>query len=764
MRVLVTRPDADAEPLVATLQGLGFQVLSEPLLAVEPIVAARIDLDGVQALLFTSANGVRAFAELSPGRGLPVSAVGDATARAAEGAGFTWTESAGGTVEDLAALAAGRLDPAAGALFHGAASQVAGDLKGLLEAAGFAVRRAVLYRTRPAERLSSRTRQAIAQGRLDAVLFFSPRTAETFVRLVEHAGLSTAFAQCHAVCLSQAVATRLEALTWRDVHLAARPDQDHVLRALQSVRAEHQVGTRQAMADRDAAKADRPADQSKKPPRDPQGTPAQPIIAAFGGVRPMAAKLGVPVSTVQGWKARGVIPAGRHDEVRAAAEAHGLAIPEPDPDGSDRPGGAPAPTSDQTTPEPEATSDQTEPETSPSYDSEATPAIDLPPPPGLGLDWVAGRERGPWMIGAAAGAIVVIVALIGALLGRAFWSPLDASATLGPALAQTRTELAETATRVEALEARPAPATVDLAPLDAELQNLTKAVGAAQASLDSLESEVRELTTAGRTSAEQAETLARRSGRLTQSLEGLGADQAKLAARVEDLEAGAAVPVPTAAEFGALSAATEALGQRLGQADSRLAALESLGQQVQDLRAAREADQTGIVADYYSLKKAIDDSGPYGPQLDILRDRLAARPDLLEILEPLGSSAQSGIASLSDLRSAFDEIARQVVVASAGDPDGGVMSEVMRRLAQVVTVRPLGEVEGQEPSAVVARAEARLGVNNLDGAIEALDQLEGQAMEQVAPWLEKARARRDADAALAGLAAQLIARPTMNGG
>jgi uroporphyrinogen-III synthase len=244
MRVLVTRPQADAAPLIEALQALGYQVLNEPLLAVEPIRTARIDLDGVQALLFTSANGVRVFAELSPARGLPVFAVGEATARAAEGVGFTRTENAGGTVEDLADLVVRRLDPAAGTLFHGAASQVAGDLKGLLEAAGFAVRRSVLYRTRPAERLSPETRRAIAEGRLDAVLFFSPRTAETFVRLSADAGLSTAFASCHAVCLSQAVGTRLEALTWRDIRLAAQPDQDHLLRALQAVAAEHQEGTR----------------------------------------------------------------------------------------------------------------------------------------------------------------------------------------------------------------------------------------------------------------------------------------------------------------------------------------------------------------------------------------------------------------------------------------------------------------------------------------------------------------------------------------
>src|SRR5919205_265987 len=54
--------------------------------------------------------------------------------------------------------------------------------------------------------------------------------------------------------------------------------------------------------------------------------PALPVIQRFGGIRPMAQKLGVPVSTVQGWKERGAIPANRREEVLAAAARHNIAI------------------------------------------------------------------------------------------------------------------------------------------------------------------------------------------------------------------------------------------------------------------------------------------------------------------------------------------------------------------------------------------------------------------------------------------------------
>ncbi len=230
MRVLVTRPEADAAALVEELEARGHQALIQPLLTIAPVAPPpALDLEGVQALLFTSANGVRGFAELCPARGLPVLTVGDASGAAARAAGFTRVESADGDVQDLARLVVSRLDRKDGALLHAAGDSLAGDLKGALEAAGFAVRRVVLYNAQPAEALSDEARAALADGRLDAVLFLSPRTAETFVRVVERHGLTAACAGCQAICLSAAVAARLGAIPWGGLAVAERPERSALL-------------------------------------------------------------------------------------------------------------------------------------------------------------------------------------------------------------------------------------------------------------------------------------------------------------------------------------------------------------------------------------------------------------------------------------------------------------------------------------------------------------------------------------------------------
>ncbi|WP_282604868.1 uroporphyrinogen-III synthase [Pelagibius sp. Alg239-R121] len=237
MRVLVTRPRPDAERFAEELSALGHNAQVEPLFEVVFHADAKVDLTGVQALLFTSANGVRAFCSALAGHrpedlSLQVFAVGDASARTAAEYGFTSIESAGGDVTDLTALVTRRLEPAAGGLFHAAGSKVAGDLKGGLEAAGFRFHRSVLYETREAAGLSAGLQAQLRHGEIDAVTFFSPRTAGSFVRLISAAGLEETLRTSLAVCLSAAVKERLEPLHWKSVLVAREPTQAAMLAVL----------------------------------------------------------------------------------------------------------------------------------------------------------------------------------------------------------------------------------------------------------------------------------------------------------------------------------------------------------------------------------------------------------------------------------------------------------------------------------------------------------------------------------------------------
>ena len=229
MRVLITRPRDDAGPLAEMLAALGVESLIEPMLEIRFLAGECPDLDGVQAVALTSANGARALAARVGRRDIPVLAVGEATAAAARAAGFADVAMAGGDVAALAALARERCAPGAGPLLHVSGSVVAGDLAGSLEAEGFTVRRATLYEALASGALSDAARVAIVDGSLDAVLLFSPRTARTFVTLAADAGLGDALGNLRALCLSEAVAEAVRPFPWREVRVAERPDQSALL-------------------------------------------------------------------------------------------------------------------------------------------------------------------------------------------------------------------------------------------------------------------------------------------------------------------------------------------------------------------------------------------------------------------------------------------------------------------------------------------------------------------------------------------------------
>ncbi|HEY7989926.1 MAG TPA: uroporphyrinogen-III synthase [Stellaceae bacterium] len=236
MKALVTRPRDDAATVAAALTARGIEPILAPLLHIEPEPdgTARLGgaLAGVQALLFTSANGVRAFAQASHRFELPAYCVGEASAAAARIAGFRAVASADGNVADLAELAAARLAPGNGALLHVAASVVAGDLAGALETKDFTVRRVALYRAVEAKRFPDEIAALLRAGEVALALFFSPRTAELFVRLARAAGLTEHCGKMIAICLSQNVAAALEGVRWRRIAVARAPTLDALLAVL----------------------------------------------------------------------------------------------------------------------------------------------------------------------------------------------------------------------------------------------------------------------------------------------------------------------------------------------------------------------------------------------------------------------------------------------------------------------------------------------------------------------------------------------------
>lgn len=233
MRVLITRPRADAESLAARFHARGHTTFIEPLIDIGYLDGPPLDLTGVQALAFTSANGARAAARRTSSRTIPVIAVGPTTAAEARAQNFTTvSESAGEGVDGLSLHIQATLKPAAGAVLHVTGTVTAGDLKGSLAKAGFTVTTARAYEAHAVDALSGSLTAELSSGLIDAATFFSPRTASLFAALIADKNLQPACRGMTALTLSEAVAKALHPLEFRAVRIARAPTAEGLLALL----------------------------------------------------------------------------------------------------------------------------------------------------------------------------------------------------------------------------------------------------------------------------------------------------------------------------------------------------------------------------------------------------------------------------------------------------------------------------------------------------------------------------------------------------
>lgn len=220
--LLITRPQAQAEAFAAALEAAQpgrWDPVIAPLLTIEP-TGAKVDTDGIEAVIFTSANAVSGMT--SPGKNLPALCVGPATTRAAAEAGFDAYMVAGDVQGLIEALTAG---DHRGPLLHLRGRYTTLDLVEALKDTGVELRSAVVY-DQVAQPLPEGVREAIRTGTIADVTLFSRRTAQVFAaQLALPPGL-----RCH--CLSKAVAEALpEGPTLR---VAPSPDREGMLSLLRA--------------------------------------------------------------------------------------------------------------------------------------------------------------------------------------------------------------------------------------------------------------------------------------------------------------------------------------------------------------------------------------------------------------------------------------------------------------------------------------------------------------------------------------------------
>jgi uroporphyrinogen-III synthase len=228
MRLLVTRPLAEAERTAAALQQRGHDALIAPVLTIAPVADATFDPTLFDAIVMTSGNAARALMShpvLHRAQALPVFAVGGRTAQAARDAGFSEVVSAGGDAGDLLALVRSRF--AGGTrLVYLAGSDRSRDLAAELGVDGIRVETLVVYRADAADRLPDAAAQAIRTGTVQGVLHYSRRSTVIFLDCADAGGLDAPVATLRHYCLSPRAAEPLNARHFKHVAVATHPDEN----------------------------------------------------------------------------------------------------------------------------------------------------------------------------------------------------------------------------------------------------------------------------------------------------------------------------------------------------------------------------------------------------------------------------------------------------------------------------------------------------------------------------------------------------------
>ena len=356
----------------------------------------------------------------------------------------------------------------------------------------------------------------------------------------------------------------------------------------------------------------------------------------------------------------------------------------------------------------------------PRPSAQAEPRVAPPPPPPR-------PSRGSALTAGLAGGIVALAA--GGLLQFAgiLGSPGSGGSTAPAVPAAFEAEIAALKSEIEGLKAGAGNA----GSLSGTVDGLSQALDQVKAEVASLKQAV-ESGGAGENA----------------GLEALNAKIAEIETRITGIGQGTAGATPE--EVGAINekiAGVEALAKAAGEAgsavDGRLGAIEQslsgLTAKV-DSQAAQPKIALAIAAS--ALKAAIERGSPFQPEIETFAAIAPEAPGLAD----LRTYAEKGVATRADIVAETDAAANAMIAAASPPPqNAGFFERLLTSAESLVSVRPIGAVEGPGVPETVARMEVALQAGDLAKAIAEFDTLPEPAKTAGATFADKIRARLAAE-------------------
>lgn len=269
-RLLITRPQADAETLAEKLEPLGHNCLLEPMLTIHQTTCALDKLDEYlkpkpQAVIVTSKHALELFKSVEKFADIPTFASGARTGEYAEKIGMKKVTVTGEKVSELADYAATNLSPENGALLYFSGEHITTDLQSVLPE--FKVKRLITYSAELTSSFSAETAKALQEGKIDGVVLFTQRSADAFKRCLKKSLKRIKLKEVTAYCLSDAVANTLKAEGFKEIISAKKPTEDGMVALIDAKNGCKEDSNRYNKIMNDTFIEDEPQKQSAQPAR-----------------------------------------------------------------------------------------------------------------------------------------------------------------------------------------------------------------------------------------------------------------------------------------------------------------------------------------------------------------------------------------------------------------------------------------------------------------------------------------------------------------
>lgn len=459
---------------------------------------------------------------------------------------------------------------------------------------------------------------------------------------------------------------------------------------------------------------------------------ARKIIERFGGIRPMAAKVGAPVTTVQGWKKRDVIPGNRRDDVLKAANENDVdlsgliedkaAIAREEEQvkriartyaASPEQGNAPAGTAPT--------------RTTPSQGQQRMPAGAAP------ARMLEGQQAGR--------AVFVFLVIIVAFL-------VAGLVTLAPKVKV----VSEQADRIQSLES-------EVRNVRAEQRQLSSVIP------QDLSTRLQNLQQEASTASERAQDLALQAGGFVQSMSSssledrLGALESRMGTYLEqrgslDL-AGLWTKFQSMRTSPEKSAQLDAAEKELLSWISRLQSDEvtvdealpvireesPVIKQTMDGVSNEDLKAAALLLAMTQMRDSLSrDNQSFSTDLALLRKLVGSEnPALLASIDKLAPKSEEGVLTPDGLSREFRGVAGDIVVSSLQGEDVSVAEKAKAKFTELLSMQKEGEpVSGTATQITVAKAQKKLDDGDVQGAIALLQQLDGPAAQKAQPFIDEA--------------------------